>query len=99
MRRRASRAIREGRSMSEANRAAAPSKAVLITFPPSLDCELSRFVLGHYGIPYEERRHTFFFSFIPTLLHGGTLHFPLLYGDGYPKIDNVRGMIDHFDAL
>jgi hypothetical protein len=62
--------------------AAAPRKAKVITFPPSLDCELSRFLLGHYGVPFEEQRHTVLFSFFHTLLHGATLYFPLLYGDG-----------------
>jgi glutathione S-transferase len=81
-----------------AHSAAAPAKATLITFPPSLDCELSRFVLGYYAIPYEEVRHTVLFSFLATLWHGGTLHFPLLYGGGSPTLDTVRKMIDHFDA-
>jgi glutathione S-transferase len=80
-----------------AHPAAAPAKATLITFPPSLDCELSRFVLGYHAVPYEEQRHTLLFSFPATLLHGGTIHFPLLYGDGYPTLDTVRKMIDHFD--
>ena len=75
-----------------------PAKATLITFPPSLDCELGRFVLGYYAIPYEEVRHTVLFSFLSTLWHGGTLHFPLLYGGGGPTIDTARRMIDHFDA-
>ena len=78
--------------------AAAAAKAGLTTFPPSLDCELSRFVLGYYAVPYEERRHTVLFSFLATLWHGGTLHFPLLYGGGHPTLDTVRKMIDHFDA-
>ena len=72
-----------------AHSAAAPAKATLITFPPSLDCELSRFVLGYYAVPYEEVRHTVLFSFLSTLLHGGTLHFPLLYGGGHPTLDTV----------
>ncbi len=59
---------------------AAPGKAVLITFPPSLDCELSQFLLAHYRFPYEERRHVVIFSFFVTLWHGSTLYFPLLYG-------------------
>jgi glutathione S-transferase len=79
--------------------AAAPAKATVIMFPPSLDCELCRFALGHYGIPYEEVRHTVLFSFFSTLVHGGSLHFPLLYGPGYPTLDYVRPMIDHFDAI
>lgn len=82
-----------------AHLASAGAKATLITFPPSLDCELARFVLGHYAIAYAERRHTLLFTFLSTLLHGGTLHFPLLYGGGGPTLDTVRKMIDHFEAL
>src|SRR5215510_14427786 len=59
---------REKTSMT-AQPAAAAAKATLITFPPSLDCELARFVLGHYAIPYEEVRHTVLFSSIYTLWH------------------------------
>jgi glutathione S-transferase len=72
-------------------------KATVITFPPSLDCELSRFLLTHYGVPFEEQRHTVLFSFPHTLWHGKTLYFPLLYGDGYRPLNNVRQMIDFFD--
>jgi glutathione S-transferase len=79
--------------------ATAPGKAVLITFPPSLDCELSRFVLAHYRVPYEERRHVVIFSFFATLWHGSTLYFPLLYGGSFPPLDHVRKMIDTFDPL
>jgi glutathione S-transferase len=75
----------------------APSKGILITFPPSLACELSRFLLAYYCIPYEERRHTLIFSFFATLWHGSTLHFPLFYGDSYRPLDTVRKMIDYFD--
>ncbi|HUD89862.1 MAG TPA: glutathione S-transferase C-terminal domain-containing protein [Xanthobacteraceae bacterium] len=70
----------------------------MITFPPSLDCELSRFLLAHYGIPYEERRHVIIFSFFATLWDGGTLHFPLAYNANY-SLDTVRKMIDYFDPL
>ena len=72
--------------------------ATLITFPPSLDCELARFLLAHYGVPHEERRHAFIFCPIVTLWHAGTIHFPLLYNAEY-KLDTVRKMIDHFDPL
>jgi glutathione S-transferase len=70
----------------------------LITFPPSLDCELSRFVLTHYQIPYREQRHILIFFSVATLWHGYTLRFPLLYGDSY-RLGNVRAMIDYFDPL
>src|SRR3954452_21516861 len=78
--------------------AAAPGTAKGITFPTRLDCELSRFLLSHYGVPFEEQRHTVLFSFFHTLLHGFTLYLPLLYGGGYQPLKNVRQMIDFFDA-
>jgi len=71
----------------------------MITFPPSLDCELGRFLLAHYRVPYEERRHTIILSFLPTLWHGSTLRFPLLYGGSRPPLDTVRKLIDYFDPL
>jgi glutathione S-transferase len=77
----------------------APGKAVMITFPPAIDCELGRFLLAHYRIPYEERRHVVIFSFFATLWRGATLLVPLLYGDSYPTLDTVRKMIDYFDPL
>src|SRR5689334_13289027 len=80
-----------------AHSAAASARATLITFPPSLDCEFGRFVLGHYQIPYEEVRHTVLFSSLHTLVHGFTVLFPLLYGGGHPAMSHVRDMIDHFD--
>jgi glutathione S-transferase len=70
----------------------------LITFPPSLDCELARFLLAYYGVPYQEQRHAFIFNFFATLWHGCTLHFPLLYTASY-RLDTVRKMIDYFDPL
>ncbi len=69
---------------------------VLITFPPSLDSELSRFLLEHYGIENSERRHTLIFSSFVTLWHGFTPNFPLLYGDSFHLV-GPRAMVDHFD--
>jgi len=69
------------------------SPAAVITFPPSLDCALSRFLLAYYGVAYEERRHTILF----TLWHGHTLYFPLLFGGGYPALNSVQAMIHYFD--
>lgn len=85
---------REG--MAKRSPAAAATPATLITFPPSLDCELSRFLLTYYGIPYEERRHTVIFSFFVTLWDGHTLRLPLAYNDEY-RFDTVGEMIDYFD--
>ena len=70
----------------------------MITFPPSLDCELSRFLLTHYRVSYDERRHVIIFSSFATLWHGYTLLFPLAYSDRY-RLDTARKMIDYFDPL
>ena len=70
----------------------------LITFPPSLDSELSRFLLAHYQIPHREQRHTLILSSFATLWHGYTVRFPLLYGDSY-RFNTARKMIDYFDPL
>ena len=71
---------------------------ILITFPPSLDSELSRFLLSHHQIPHREQRHAFIISSFFTLWHGHTVRFPLLYSDSY-RLGNVRDMIDHFESL
>lgn len=68
----------------------------LITFPPSLDSELSRFLLAHYQIPHREQRHALILSSFATLWHGYTVRFPLLYGDSY-RLNTVRKMIDYFE--
>lgn len=73
------------------------SRPVLITFPPSLDSELGRFLVDHYGIEHEEQRHTLIFSFFATLSHGFTFIFPLLYSDAF-KLEGPRPMADHFDT-
>jgi glutathione S-transferase len=68
----------------------------LITFPPSLDSELSRFLLSHYRIAHEERRHTLYFCFFVTMWRGYSPLFPMLAGESY-KLDTVRKIVDHFD--
>ena len=70
---------------------------VLITFPPSLDSELARFLLEHYGIQHQERPHALIFSFFVTLWHGRTVIFPLLYGDSF-RLVGPRAMSEYFDA-
>jgi glutathione S-transferase len=69
---------------------------VLITYPPSLDCELARFLLKHYGIEYREEPHAFFFCFFFTLWHAGTVIFPLVYSDSF-KLVGPRAMAEYFD--
>ena len=69
---------------------------VLITFPPSIDSETSRFVIDHYGIKFQESRHTLLFSFLPTLWHGRTVKLPLFYGDSF-RLVGPRAIVDYFD--
>jgi glutathione S-transferase len=69
---------------------------VLITFPPSLDSELARFLLKHYGIQHREEPHAFLFCFFFTLWHSGTFVFPLLYSDSF-KLVGPRPMAEYFD--
>ncbi len=77
----------------------APSEDVtLVTFPPSLDCELTRFVLVHYGVAHREERHTLFFSSFFTLWRGYTLLFPLLCGPSY-RLSTARAVVDHFEKV
>jgi glutathione S-transferase len=71
---------------------------VLITFPPSLDSELSRFLLAHYRIPHQEYRHVIIFSSFYSLWHAYTVRFPSLSGDSY-RLNTVRKIIDYFDPL
>src|ERR1700676_436601 len=71
--------------------------SVLITFPPSLDSELARFLVEHYGIRCQEMPHAFVFSFFYTLRHGYTVIFPLLYGNSI-RLVGPRAMADYFDA-
>ncbi len=68
----------------------------LITFPPSLDSEFSRFLLSHYGVAHREQRHVMPMSAIFTLRYGRSFRFPLLYGDGL-RLDTVHKIIDYFE--
>lgn len=86
-------------SAEAAARADRLAGGTLVAFPPSLDCELARFLLAHYRVPYEEVRHTLIFSFAASWWDARTLHFPLLFGPAYPPLDTVRKMIDHFEPL
>lgn len=72
------------------------SQLTLITFPPSLDSEFSRFLLTHYGVRYREERHVMPFHLYFTLRRGPTVRFPLLYGDSL-RLDTVKKLIDHFE--
>lgn len=80
--------------MADPRKASTP---VLITFPPSLDSELSRFLVEHYGVVHVEQRHTMIFCFFSTLRHGNTFVFPLLYSGSY-KLVGPRSISKHFDT-
>jgi glutathione S-transferase len=71
-------------------------KPVLITFPPSLDSELARFLLKHYGVDPQEETHAFIFASLVTLWHAGTAVFPLLYSHSF-KLIGPKPMADYFD--
>ena len=74
----------------------AASSPVLITFPPSLDSELGRFLMQHYGIRHREQRHAFIFSFFATLWHGSTVIFPLLY-DEFLRLSGPAAIAGYYD--
>lgn len=80
--------------MSQPDETSVPT---LITFPPSLDSELSRFLVTHYGVEHVEHRHTMIFCFFSTLRHGSTLIFPMLYGKSL-KLVAPRPISEYFDA-
>ncbi|HEX2775602.1 MAG TPA: glutathione binding-like protein [Candidatus Acidoferrales bacterium] len=70
---------------------------VLVTFPPSLDSELSRFLVQHYGIRHEEQRHALGYVFLVLLRHGFTVIFPLLYSDSF-RLVGPRSIANYFDT-
>jgi glutathione S-transferase len=70
---------------------------VLITFPPSLDSELARFLLKHYGIEHQEKPHTLIFSSLVTLWKARTVIFPLLYNDTFSLV-GPRAIAEYFES-
>ena len=74
------------------------SVPTLITFPPSLDSEFSRFLLTHYGVERREERHVIFISSAITLARAGTVRFPVLFDESL-RLNTVHKLIDHFEPL
>lgn len=68
----------------------------LLTFAPMIDCECSRFVLGHYGIEFHETPHMFGWVSVLALLRGGSPQVPLLYGGG-PRCIGPRAIVDYYE--
>lgn len=69
----------------------------LLTFPPMIDSETSRFVLRHYGVSYGERPHVFGWGSLLAFCRSFTPQVPLLYGGGL-RLTGPRAIVDHYDA-
>lgn len=71
--------------------------ATALSFSPSADCELSRWVLLYHNVNYIEKRHAPPFFFLINKLYGGTSY--ILYKDNGTSLDGARPIIDHFETL
>jgi glutathione S-transferase len=69
----------------------------LLSFPPSNDCDLARWVLDHYGVPYREEMLTVVFLQLKSKAVGGAPGFPALYGGG-PAMLGFDPIFDRFEA-
>ncbi|SNS14564.1 hypothetical protein SAMN06893096_102218 [Geodermatophilus pulveris] len=72
------------------------SPLTVVTFPPSLDGELARFLLDHHRVPYREDRHALGFSSLVTLARAGTVRFPVVLGQGL-RITSVVDLAAHLE--
>jgi glutathione S-transferase len=70
----------------------------LLTFAPMIDCELSRFLLNHYGVAWRETPHLFVWVSVLSLWHAGTPQVPVLFGQG-PALVGPRGIVDHYETI
>lgn len=70
----------------------------MLTFPPMIDSELSRFVLSYQGLSYREDRHLIGLAWFLTFLHGGRGRIPLVYGSGL-RLNGARAIVDHGDEV
>jgi len=68
----------------------------VISFSPSADGELNRWILSYYGVNFKENRHTVPLYFLLNQLQGGESF--VFCKDGNTKLTNVRAVINHFDA-
>lgn len=71
--------------------------ATLISFPPSAECELARWVMRHHNVDFIEKRHTLPLLPWVSRLNGGA-SVPL-YIRGEQVIEGVRPIIDHFESI
>lgn len=68
----------------------------LLTFPPMIDSEACRFLLGHYRVAYREEPHLFGWASLLALWRGWTLQIPLFYGNQAP-LAGPWAIAVHFD--
>ncbi|MFC7476788.1 glutathione S-transferase C-terminal domain-containing protein [Dankookia sp. GCM10030260] len=71
--------------------------ATLLTFPPMIDGELTRFVLDQHGVAYEERPHIAIVANLIALARARTIALPVLSGT-VPAIAGARPVIDWAEA-
>ncbi len=69
----------------------------VVTFPPSSDCELCRWVLRHYGVAFDEEPNAPPFFVAAVKLRGGK-KFPLFLSDTM-LINGARPIIDYFELV
>ncbi|MEA2744735.1 MAG: glutathione S-transferase [Acetobacteraceae bacterium] len=68
----------------------------LISFAPMIDSELSRLVLAHYAVAYQEERHLFGVASLVALARAAQIQIPVLCGGGL-RLAGPRAMVDWFD--
>ena len=73
------------------------ARATLLTFPPMIDGELTRFVLDQHGVPYEETPHIVLVSNLIAKFRAGTLTLPVISGLG-ATVAGARPIIDWSEA-
>jgi glutathione S-transferase len=82
-------------SMGSPVTAAAPAR--LLTFPPMIDGELTRFVLDQQGVAYDERPHIAVVANLIAYARARTIALPVLSG-AMPAIAGARPVIDWSEA-
>lgn len=75
------------------------SRATLISLLPSADVDLARWMLSHWGLPYDERPHAPIFHILALRFHGARrLDSPLLIHEGV-KFAGVERIAAGYDRL
>ena len=77
--------------------ASVAAPATLLTFPPMIDGELTRFVLDQQGVAYRERPHVAIVANLIAYARARTINLPVLSGP-VPAIAGARPVIDWSEA-